>query len=149
MWIFLCTGVRGTLGSGLQILDKSSLTQNKDTRALPLSGSCWSSKRLWTEVVIQREKLPWKKAKLKLVAFACTFAEELWDGAVIPSSHCHCSFVSLTFPAFKSGAVDARLLCGVHAQGKALFWFLMGRISRRTVNHAETERQRFFQMVGL
>lgn len=50
----------------------------------------------------------------------------------------------------KWSGFDARLLCGVHAQGKVLFWFLMGRISRRwrTVNHAETERQRFFRWWG-
>lgn len=149
MWIFLCTGVRGTLGSGLQSLDKSSLTQNKDTQALPLSESCWSFKRLWTEVAIQRERLSWKKAKLKLVAFACTFAEELWDGAVIPSSHCHCSFVSLTFPAFEIECFQCSLALWGSCTRQGAILVSHGQNFREDSKSCWNWKTKIFQMVGL
>lgn len=50
----------------------------------------------------------------------------------------------------KSSAFNAHWLHGIHFWGKVLFWFLMGRISRRwkAANHAEAESPRLSKWWG-
>lgn len=115
------------------------------------SESCWSLKRPLNRGSYLKRKTSLKESKTEVSGIYLYLCWRItrWCSHPLQLLSLQLCVSDVTL-RLKSSGFDAHWLYGVHSQGKVLFWFLMGRISRRwrTVNHAETESPRFSKWWG-